>query len=106
MTAAWPVSLGEGEISVQSGSSHATPIAAGVAALILEYARQPAAKAHERVADPKRLKHCDEMRKVLLAMAPLNQEFHCISPARIFDAKTDLRHVRISSSISGILDSL
>jgi hypothetical protein len=106
VTAAWPVKNGVGETSVQSGSSHATPIAAGVAALILEYARQPAARNHERVADVKRLKHCDEMRKVLLAMASLNQDFHCISPAKIFNDKTDLRHVRISSAISGILDSL
>ena len=106
VTAAWPVSKGIGETSVQSGSSHATPIAAGVAALVLEYARQPAARKHEKVVDAKRLKHCDEMRKVLLAMAPLYQDFHCISPAKIFDEKTDLRHVRISSKISSILDSL
>ncbi|KAF7503469.1 hypothetical protein GJ744_003698 [Endocarpon pusillum] len=48
MTAAWPVSKGIDETSVQSGSSHVTQIAAGVAALVLEYARQPAGSKEAR----------------------------------------------------------
>jgi hypothetical protein len=105
VTAAWPSSDGVGTTSVQSGSSIATPIAAGVAALILEYVRQPAKKT-ETVADQKRLNHSDQMRKVLHSMTIVNDGFHCITPAKLFDEKTDQRHVRICSAISSILDSL
>ena len=106
VTAAWPSSDGASTTSVQSGSSIATPIAVGVAALILEYVRQPAAKQTETVADQKRLNHSDQMRKVLHAMTNVNEGFHCITPAKLFDEKTNQRHVRICSAISGILDSL
>lgn len=106
VTAAWPSSDGVSTTSVQSGSSIATPIAVGVAALILEYVRQPAAKQTEIVADQKRLNHSDQMRKVLHAMTNVNEGFHCITPAKLFDEKTNQRHVRICSAISSILDSL
>jgi subtilisin family serine protease len=105
VTAAWPIARGEGETSVQSGSSIATPIAVGVAALVLEYVKQPAKKA-ETVTDHKRLNHSDQMRKVIYSMTNVNDGFHCITPAKLFDEKTDQRHVRICSTISGILDSL
>lgn len=103
--AAWPTTLSEKETQRRSGTSVATPIAAGIAALILEYSRQWGKKGW-MVEDPDRLRHCDEMRKVFHYMAQNLYDYHCVVPGRIFDEAGELKHVRISSKICGILDSL
>ena len=103
--AAWPTRLGVDETKVASGTSVATPIAAGIAALVLEYARQFGNKAW-MVENPKRLNHCDEMRKVFQYMAQPHNNYDCLVPARIFDERGEQKHIRVSSRISDILDSL
>jgi subtilisin family serine protease len=101
--AAWPTQLGATNAKVASGTSVATPIAAGIAALILQYARQHGPKAM-RVRNPERLRDCDEMRKVFQFMTQPRNDYLCLIPAKIFEVRGDHKHIVISSKISDLLD--
>lgn len=105
--AAWPVQLGDGHVKAASGTSVATPIAAGIAALVLQYARQYGNK-EWMIEDHKRLNHCDEMRKVFQSMGRDYNGYTCLNASEIFGKGGDgtNRHIRISPAISAILDSL
>lgn len=108
MAAAWPRLLDtsrEDCLRVASGSSVATPIAAGLASLVIDYASQSGPD-HEIVAHWRRLKHCDEMRKVFKEMARERAGFFSIAPSSLFDYHGERMHQRISGRISDILDSL
>lgn len=87
LEAAWPMHLcqGDKQTALKSGTSIATPIAAGIAALVLEYARQRGPK----VDTPDNLRHCDEVRKVLRYMVRDHEsQFHCLFPSRLFYRKS------------------
>lgn len=103
--AAWPMSLGHGGTSEQSGTSQAVAIAAGVAALVLEYSQQTGTR-DATVRSPQRLRHSDEMRKLFHEMAVDIGGYHCINPAKLFDVAGDSKHAIICGTISKILDTL
>lgn len=104
--AAWPV--GDHITARLAGTSIATPIAAGIAALILEYSRQrgPPGSYIER---PERLRHCDEIRKVLRCMLRnVDGQYHCLIPSDLFYKRFENRnmHAVICSRINDILNDL
>ncbi|ORY09034.1 peptidase S8/S53 domain-containing protein [Clohesyomyces aquaticus] len=109
VAAAWPTNLRadarEDGLRVASGTSVATPIAAGLAALILEYAMQGGGSG-ESVKNWRSLQHCDEMRKMFVAMARQRQGYLTIAPSSLFDYHGDDMHRRVCGKISDVLDSL
>ncbi len=108
VAAAWPHTLDTDAVDglrVASGTSVATPIAAGLASLVIDYASQGGPE-HETVAHWRRLKHCDEMRKVFKEMARERAGYFTITPSSLFDYHGERMHQRLSSRISDILDSL
>ena len=108
VAAAWPRQLlfdRSVNMRVASGSSVATPIAAGLAALILEYAAQ-GGQQHEVVTSRRRLRHSDEMRKLFRSMARERSGYQSIALSMLFDYHGDDMHQRICGKISEILDSL
>ena len=105
--AAWPIHLCSDPVEttqVASGTSVATPIAAGIAALILEYASQGGPR-HERIADWRRLHHCDEMRKVFSAISRERDGYKFVVPSVLFDYYGERMYQNISSKIIDILNS-
>lgn len=108
VAAAWPRNLEtdrEDGLRVASGSSVAAPIAAGLASLVIDYASQPGVS-HETVTNWRRLKHCDEMRKVFKEMARERAGYFSIAPSSLFDYHGEQMHQRVSGRIGDILDSL
>lgn len=110
VAAAWPHLLDidtdrSDGLRVASGSSVAAPIAAGLASLVIEYACQGGPD-HETVTHWRRLKHCDEMRKVFKDMARERAGYLSIAPSCLFDYHGEKMHQRLSGRISDILDSL
>lgn len=87
------------------GTSAAAAIASGIAALVLQYSRQPA-NAGKMVKDPGRLNDCDAMRKVFYGMVNERQGYHVLIPALVFDETGEERHYRVSQRISSMLDRL
>jgi hypothetical protein len=105
--AAWPIHLSrdaENATQVASGTSVATPIAAGIAALTLMYASQGGPR-HERVAEWSRLRHCDEMRKLFRAMSRERNNYNFVVPSALFDYHGERMYQIISSKITDILNS-
>jgi len=72
----WPKHLGQGSRQWRSGTSYATPIAAGTAATMLFYARMKAKKP-TMVAE---LRTCAGMRRLLLSMAEMRDGYNYIRP--------------------------
>jgi hypothetical protein len=74
---------GSEEIVYGTGTSIATPIAAGVAALVLEFARQEGV--HRKVEDIEALKTCIGMSAVLRRMTRMGKKngFNFISPEKV-----------------------
>lgn len=107
LEAAWPIHLCQNGVNTasKSGTSIATPIAAEIAALVLEYARQRGPKGF-RIDKPDHLRHCDEIRKVLRYMVRDHEsDFHCLVPSRLFYRKSGdaTAHPVICSMISDAL---
>lgn len=108
VAAAWPCHLyteRHDNLRVASGSSVAAPIAAGLAALILEYASQ-GGEGPEVVSEWTRLRHSDEMRKILSSMGRERAGYLSIAPSSLFDYHGEEMHQRVCSRIAGMLDSL
>lgn len=108
VAAAWPQRLETGredKLRVASGTSVATPIAAGLAALIIEYAAQ-SGQENEVVTRWMQLRHCDEMRKVFGALARERSGYQSIAPSSLFDYHGEEMHQRVAGRINDILDSL
>lgn len=72
----WPKHLGQGSRQWRSGTSYATPIAAGTASTMLFYARMKLGRLN-RLGE---LGTCTGMRKLLLSMAELRDGYHYLRP--------------------------
>lgn len=108
VAAAWPRHLyteRQDNLRVASGSSVATPIAAGLAALIIEYASQ-GGEAPEVVTKWTRLRHSDEMRKMFRSIARERAGYQSIAPSSLFDYHGEEMHQRVCGRITEVLDSL
>lgn len=105
--AAWSSLASDVQTMRQAGTSVATPIAAGLAALILEYSRQDG-PAGSKVDNPDQLRHCDEIRKVLQCMSRIVDGFQCLVPGDLFYKKFKNRtmHSVICSKINDLLKGL
>lgn len=83
VSSTWPIAKGDGEEKRRWGTSTATPIAAAIVALVLEFINQkPVKTSHDR-----RLKSPKGMTQVLLAMSVPQQRYHCVSPWEVLDAQ-------------------
>ena len=108
VAAAWPRDLQNDRsdnLRVASGSSVATPIAAGLAALIIEYAAQ-GGPTPEVVSSWNRLRHCDEMRKLFRSIARDRDGYKSVAPSMLFDYHGEEMHQRVCGKISEVLESL
>lgn len=108
VAAAWPRDLPNhrsDNLRVASGSSVATPIAAGLAALIIEYAVQ-GGPTPEVVSSWNRLRHCDEMRKLFRSIARDRDGYKSIAPSILFDYHGEEKYQLVCGKISGVLESL
>jgi hypothetical protein len=72
----WPKHLGQGPRQWRSGTSYATPIAAGTAATMLFYARMKIQR-QELVTE---LRTCAGMKKMLLSMAEMRDGYNYLRP--------------------------
>jgi subtilisin family serine protease len=106
--AAWPLPRSDAQTVRKAGTSVATPIAAGLAALILEYSRQDG-PAGSRVEHRDQLRHCDEVRKVLQCMSRNVGGFQCLVPGDLFYKRFRDRTLhsvicsKINASLMGLL---
>ncbi|KAK4173798.1 peptidase S8/S53 domain-containing protein [Triangularia setosa] len=108
VAAAWPQNLyteRDDMLRVASGTSVATPIAAGLAALILEYAAQEGPEG-ETVTRWMQLRHCDEMRKMMHVLARDRGGYRSIAPSSLFDYHGEEMHQRVTGRINDVLDTL
>jgi subtilisin family serine protease len=108
VAAAWPCHLyteRNDNLRVASGSSVAAPIAAGLAALIIEYASQ-GGEVPEVVSRWTRIRHSDEMRKMFRSIARERTGYQSICPSSLFDYHGEEMHQRVCSRITDVLDSL
>jgi hypothetical protein len=108
---AWPISLLEGGIRLTSGTSIATPIAAGVAALVLEYVSQRGPEDMEEshpIANVGRLWHYDGMRAILTSMSGGStiDGYHWIQPWNVFAKFGNTSHLDVAREISYVLENL
>ncbi|KAL8949643.1 MAG: hypothetical protein Q9222_004268 [Ikaeria aurantiellina] len=103
---AWPLNLqkcetGEGETRRSSGTSIATPILAGVAALIVEFARQKPS-----MIDLKKLMHYDGMLLVLKYMAEEKGGYSYVRPWHLLTYERQRTREDISMLISNELKKI
>jgi hypothetical protein len=86
---AWPMSLAQGGMRMTSGTSIATPIAAGIAALVLEFVFQRGPKGSDTLPNITRLLHYDGMRAVLSSMCGTitPDGYHWIQPWSLFSKR-------------------
>ena len=108
VAAAWPCYLyikRHNNLRVASSSSVAAPIAAGLAALIIEYISQ-GREVPEVVSRWTRIRHSDEMRMMFRLIARERTGYHTICPSSLFDYHGEEMHQCIYSRITDVLDSL
>lgn len=98
---AWPLQLNKGERRRSSGTSVATPILAGVAALIIEFARQPLS-----TIDLEKLMHHDGMLLVLKAMTVNIHGYNYVRPWSLVTNDQERTRAEISMLISNNLKQL
>ena len=94
VSSAWPPGLGQGVEKRQWGTSTSTPIAAAIAALVLEFARQPALK----ISHGPRLKSHEGMTEILSSMSEEKDGYKNIVPWKLLenDAGRDVVAFRLS----------
>jgi len=105
--AAWSSLVTDTKTVRKAGTSVATPIAAAIAAMFLEYSRQDG-PAGSKIGNPSQLRHCDEMRRALQCMTRNIGGFQCLVPGDLFYKRFKNRtmHSVICSKINGILRGL
>lgn len=83
---AWPENLVSGGKRMTSGTSIATPIAAGIAALVLEFVSQRGPEGSDTIPNVARLKHYDGMHAILDSMCgtELVDGYKYIQPWNLF----------------------
>ena len=101
----WPALLKDGKRRFLTGSSFATPVAAAIAALILEFAQQgPLSKIPNR----EMLKQIGGMREVLQAMSKESDGYYFITPWILLSTffRKYKNWTTIAQKISDILDGV
>ena len=91
---AWPAHLNQGTEQRKSGTSIATPIAAGIAALVLEFATQRP----QDIPNKARLWGYEGMRAIFARMASPKDDFDWVVPWNLFNDEWDI--VDISNRIT------
>lgn len=89
VSSAWPTGLGEGAEKRRTGTSTSTPIAAAIAALVLEFAKQP----QLHISHNARLKTLEGMREIFLNMSEEKDGYSFLVPWKILDKKVGRHHV-------------
>ena len=91
---AWPIDLGQGTENRQWGTSTSTPIAAAIAALVLEFSRQPLMQ----ISHVARLKTLEGMTEMLSSMSEETDGYNFIVPWKLLEkgAGRDVVAFRIS----------
>ncbi|SPQ25343.1 5694fe39-0694-4ebe-97de-e74882fc229a [Thermothielavioides terrestris] len=114
LVAAWPVALSEEGSPTNrlmkslSGTSQSVPVAAGLAALVLEYSRQAGGKATS-VPNWQELGHGNEMRKVFEVMSKTVGQYKLLVPELLFDLRgknSKEQHTHVCRMITDALDKL
>ncbi|KAL9593208.1 MAG: hypothetical protein Q9179_006029 [Wetmoreana sp. 5 TL-2023] len=97
----WPIHLTKGETRRSSGTSVSTPIMAGIAALIIEFARQGPS-----TINLEKLTHHDGMLLVLKSMAEKKNGYNYVRPWHLLTHDRERTRAEISMMISNILKQL
>ena len=97
VSSAWPIMLGAGAEKRQSGTSTSTPVAAAIAALVLEFAQQPLVQ----ISHAARLKSLEGMREIFSFMSESKDGYNCIVPWKLLD--NEVGRARVAFRISDIL---
>ncbi|EWY80038.1 hypothetical protein FOYG_16834 [Fusarium oxysporum NRRL 32931] len=103
----WPIRGKGGQTIRKAGTSMATPVAAAIGALILEYANQDDMEGN-KVEAPEQLSHCDEIRRILIEMSREMDGFLCLMPGDLFYKKYRDRTMhglicaRINETVNGL----
>ena len=103
LSVACPLKLGS-PLRVIRGTSAATAIATGIAALVLQYASYHGNRG-QRVEQRERL-DCDGMRKIFAGMADERNGYNALVPAKLFYETGEDRHFRICQNLARLLDEL
>ena len=90
----WPPRLGRGPIARQSGTSTSTPIAAGIAALVLEFDRQLRKQRPDlKIMHRGRLQSLEGMRAIFSHMSETKDGYSNIVPWNLLDCNRGQDHV-------------
>jgi len=85
---AWPLTMAGNGARRMCGASVATPIAAGIAGLILEFARQPPLGCQPHIAE--KIKEPSVMRSILLSLFAEDVDFYSfLRPWKVFYSRDD-----------------
>lgn len=94
---AWPRGLNDSPEKRNSGTSTSTPIAAAIAALILEFAKQP----NLHISHHARLNSLESMKEIFARMSEEKDGYRFLVPWKLLDEEVGRNHV--ASRISDIL---
>ena len=98
----WPTEMKDGQWKRQWGTSTATPIAAAIAALIIEFSKIPLVK----ITHKARLETMEGISELLAAMGEDKDGYKWIVPWKILDSSIGKDAVnRVAGRISDALDS-
>jgi len=92
VNSSWPSALDVNCTRRKSGTSFATPIAAGIAAVVLEYAMQKLPV--DKYAVTGRLRSCEGMKAVLKLMAEVRNGYRYIKPWKLFSPEYSYSYIR------------
>jgi len=99
---AWALGPNRMPMGRRSGTSIATPIAAGVAALVLEFACQSL----RTIRNKERLGHYSGMRAIFELMSTPMDNYNYIRPSALFNERAGRESVDIEQAISLKLDDI
>lgn len=87
---AWPKSLGGGLNQRKAGTSFATPIAAGISAVLLKYAMVMPETFSSRKMPSGRSGTPDKIRAMLLAIADRRAQYAYLAPVKFFNERSEI----------------